>query len=97
MCRARTPGADADHLGVLGLVGDDLVQQRQHCRLTLVHDRQPTDLDDVEYRPDGVRLRFGPGDHRPVHQRLPHQLRRHMLGAGWSHGHADPPFAARSL
>jgi hypothetical protein len=49
--------ADTDHLHVLFLIGDDLVEQRHDRAMAAVHDRQPADLHHIELGQDGA-----PGD-----------------------------------
>src|SRR5829696_3558899 len=86
--------ADADDLGVLLLVGDDLIEQRQNGRMPAIHDREAADLHDVERRQDCADRRFGSGNDSLVHQRLAHQARDHMLRTGAGIVHAVPPGAA---
>jgi len=75
-------GSHPYDLHVLMLVGDDLVEQREHRAAATIHDRNAADLQHVEFWQDRPHRRLGAGDHLLVDQRLAHQPGDHVLRSG---------------
>ena len=82
--------ADANHLRMLVLIGDDLVEQGQHGFTPAIHDRQAADLDDVELRQDGTDGRLSARNYLFVDEGFAHQPRNHVL-RGLACAHTTSP------
>jgi hypothetical protein len=91
MTRADSRAYANDH-SMLGLIGDNLLQQGQQGGASAVHDGASTDLDDVHIGQDGEHLALCSRDHALVHEGFAHEFRFNMIAAGMRNVHRSHPF-----